>query len=78
MLTAGVSFALGQFVVSNYVGPELTASLSALFSLTSVVLLLKVWRPREEFVEHAVALQASPPSSMRRRAWPARTAPTAS
>jgi lactate permease len=55
VVTAGVSFAVGQFVVSNYVGPELTASLSALFSLTSVVLLLKVWHPREAFVEHAVA-----------------------
>jgi L-lactate permease len=60
VLTAGVSFAIGQFVVSNYVGPELTASLSALFSLAAVVLLLKVWRPREEFVEHVVALQAAP------------------
>ena len=60
VVTAGVTFALGQFVVSNYVGPELTASLSALFSLASLVLLLKVWRPREEFVEHVVALQAAP------------------
>ena len=55
VVTAGVSFAVGQFVVSNYVGPELTASLSALFSLMSVMLLLKVWRPREEFVENAAA-----------------------
>ena len=55
VLTAGVSFAVGQFVVSNFVGPELTASLSALFSLTSVMLLLKVWRPREEYVENAAA-----------------------
>jgi L-lactate permease len=51
VLAAGVSFALAQFVVSNYVGPELTASLSALFSLATVVLLLRVWRPREEFVD---------------------------
>jgi glycolate permease/lactate permease len=58
VLTAGVSFAIGQFVVSNYVGPELTASLSALFSLTSVVLLLKVWRPREEYVENAAVASA--------------------
>jgi len=58
VLAAGVSFALAQFVVSNYVGPELTASLSALFSLAAVVLLLRVWRPREEFVEHG----APPPA----------------
>jgi glycolate permease/lactate permease len=60
VLTAGVSFGLGQFIVSNYVGPELTASLSALFSLGSVLLLLKVWRPREEFAEQVVALQSAP------------------
>jgi L-lactate permease len=51
VLTAGATFALGQFVVSNYVGPELTASLAALFSLASVALLLKVWQPREDFAE---------------------------
>jgi glycolate permease/lactate permease len=51
VFTAGVSFALGQFAVSNYVGPELTASLAALFSLASVALLLRVWRPRDEFTE---------------------------
>ena len=78
VLTAGVSFAIGQFLVSNYVGPELTASLSALFSLTSVVLLLKVWRPREEFVEHGAPPRARGRSSTRRRASPARTAPTGS
>src|SRR5262245_26197280 len=58
VLVAGCSFALGQFIVSNYVGPELTASLAALFSLASVILLLKVWHPREQFVENVVALQA--------------------
>ena len=55
VLTAGGTFALGQFVVSNYVGPELTASLSALFSLASVTLLLRVWHPREDFTDGATA-----------------------
>ena len=41
VVTAGASFAIGQFLVSNYIGPELTASLSALFSLASVLLLLR-------------------------------------
>ena len=45
MLVAGVSFAIGQFAVSNYVGPELTDTLAALFSLASVALLLKFWQP---------------------------------
>ena len=53
VLTAGASFAIGQFVVSNFVGPELTDALSALLSLTSVALLLRVWQPVSEFAEGA-------------------------
>jgi glycolate permease/lactate permease len=49
VLMAGVSFAVGQFAVSNYVGPELTDTLAALFSLASVALLLKFWRPRDNY-----------------------------
>ena len=32
-LTAGLTFAIGQFAVSNYMGTELTGVLAALFSL---------------------------------------------
>jgi len=53
VVTAGGSFAIGQFVVSNFVGPELTDALSALISLTSVALLLRVWQPAEQFTEGA-------------------------
>src|SRR6266542_6259000 len=49
VLTAGASFAIGQFIVSNFVGPVLTDALAALISLTSVALLLRVWQPAEEF-----------------------------
>ena len=67
VVTAGVSFAIGQFIVSNYVGPELTASLAALFSLASVALLLRVWRPREEYVEgNAVVAAPAQPDPPRR------------
>ena len=73
VFVAGGSFALSQFVVSNYVGPELTASLSALFSLASMILLLKVWRPREEFVDvgavgpaHRRRAAARPPARVAR------------
>jgi glycolate permease/lactate permease len=47
VLTAGVSFALVQFVVANYVGPELTDTLASLASLAALALLLRVWRPRQ-------------------------------
>ena len=49
VLAAGVSFAIGQFAVSNYVGPELTDTLAALFSLASVAVLLKFWQPRDGY-----------------------------
>jgi lactate permease len=53
VLVAGGVFAIGQFTVSNFVGPELTDALSALISLTAVALLLQVWQPAEEFTEGA-------------------------
>jgi glycolate permease/lactate permease len=55
VLAAGVSFAIGQFAVSNYVGPELTDTLAALFSLASVALLLKFWRPTDGYADDAAA-----------------------
>ena len=45
VLTAGLSFALVQFVVSNFIGPELTDTLASLASLAAVALLLRVWQP---------------------------------
>src|SRR4029078_5069461 len=53
VLVAGATFAIGQFTVSNFVGPELTDALSALMSLAWVARLLRVWRPSEVFPEGA-------------------------
>lgn len=47
VLTAGGVFAIGQFLVSNFVGPELTDILASLLSLAATALLLKFWRPRD-------------------------------
>ena len=49
VLVAGVSFAIGQFAVSNYVGPELTDTLAALLSLAAVAALLKFWQPSDGY-----------------------------
>src|ERR1700682_596258 len=46
VLTAGVVFAVVQFLVSNFIGPELTDVLAALTSMGAAALLLRVWRPR--------------------------------
>jgi L-lactate permease len=60
VLVAGATFAVGQFTVSNFVGPELTDALSALISLTAVALLLRVWQPAEEFTEGARLAAVAP------------------
>jgi lactate permease len=43
----GLSFAVAQFVASNYISIELTDIIAALVSVTAIVLLLRVWRPSE-------------------------------
>jgi lactate permease len=43
----GFSFALTQFVVSNFISVQLTDILSSLAAIGSLVVLFKVWRPRD-------------------------------
>jgi lactate permease len=45
-LTAGATFALPQFLVSNFHGPWLVDTISGACSIGSTVLLLRFWRPR--------------------------------
>ncbi|AGW91349.1 MULTISPECIES: L-lactate permease [Cupriavidus] len=47
ILVAGVSFAVPQFLVSNYHGPWLVDVIAALVSMGSLTLFLKVWHPKE-------------------------------
>ncbi|MBX6394363.1 MAG: lactate permease LctP family transporter [Alicyclobacillaceae bacterium] len=49
ILICGGSFAITQFLVSNYVGPELPDIASSFVSLVALALFLKVWKPKEEF-----------------------------
>ena len=45
-LTVGASFGLVQFLVSNFIGPELVDILASLVSIGSLLLLLRSWQPR--------------------------------
>src|SRR5580765_8091187 len=47
-LTAGICFAVPQFLVSNFHGPWLVDIVASLCSMAGLVTLLRFWRPREE------------------------------
>jgi len=46
ILVSGVSFAVPQFLVSNYIGPELVDVIAAISSMVCLVLFLRVWKPK--------------------------------
>lgn len=45
VLVTGLGFALPQYLVSNFVGPELVDIVAAIFSMAALVAFLRVWRP---------------------------------
>ena len=59
-LVAGLSFAITQFLVSNFVGPELPDVLAALVSLICVILFVQVWKPRDVDEYRATFAPANP------------------
>ncbi|RFU68536.1 L-lactate permease [Bacillus sp. V59.32b] len=66
ILVSGVSFAVTQYLASNFLGPELPDILSALVSLFAMVIFLKFWKPKtiyrfpaEQEMAAAVAVKAT-------------------
>ncbi len=49
VIVAGGSFALAQYLTSNFVGPELPDITAAIASLISLTILLKFWQPKHIF-----------------------------
>jgi lactate permease len=47
ILVAGVSFAIPQFLVSNYHGPWLVDVIAAICSMGALTLFLKIWHPKQ-------------------------------
>jgi lactate permease len=45
ILITGISFAIPQFLVSNFVGPMLVDIVAALISMAALILFLRVWQP---------------------------------
>jgi L-lactate transport len=73
VLVCGLSFAVAQFFVSFYIGPQLTGILAAMAAMGALMLLLLVWRPKEGFaLDGGLAVHAAPRSHSTRtilRAW---------
>ena len=58
LLTAGVAFAIPQYLMATYHGPWLVDIVAAVCSMAALAILLRFWRPRGE--EPAIAVPASP------------------
>ena len=59
-LVTGVSFGVTQFLVSNLHGPWLVGVISAFVSMGALVLLMKFWKPSEEYTEGEPAEPVDP------------------
>ncbi len=47
ILVTGLSFAIPQYLVSNFIGPELVDIIAALVSMVSLIAFLRVWQPKK-------------------------------
>ena len=82
ILVTGLSFAIPQYLVSNFIGPELVDIIAAIVSMVSLVLFLRVWQPKKIWTSPSLkghdvsAHEAKPPQPLVRhdraalvRAW---------
>jgi lactate permease len=70
-LVSGLSFALIQFLSSNFLGPALPDVLAGIGSILSLLILLRFWRPRTiwRFTEEPATAQPIVPHSSRHLLW---------
>ena len=67
ILVTGLSFAIPQYLVSNFIGPELVDIIAAIVSMVSLVLFLRVWQPKRIWTSASLrgkdvsAAEAKPP-----------------
>ena len=54
ILVTGVSFAVPQFLISNYINPWIVDIGASLISMASLILFLKVWQPPEVWTSPAL------------------------
>ncbi|MDB5409964.1 MAG: L-lactate transport precursor [Rhodospirillales bacterium] len=73
ILVCGLSFALAQFVMSNYHGPYLVDVVASIFSMLCLIGFLKVWQPAEIWTSPALRSRDASAATMPPR--PPETAP---
>ncbi|KQP46147.1 L-lactate permease [Pseudorhodoferax sp. Leaf274] len=67
ILVTGLSFAIPQYLVSNFMGPELVDIIAAIISMVCLVAFLRVWQPKKVWTSPALrgkdvsAAEAKPP-----------------
>jgi lactate permease len=54
ILVTGISFAVPQFVISNYINPWIVDIGASLISMGALILFLKVWQPRQLWLSPAL------------------------
>lgn len=72
ILVTGLSFAIPQYLVSNFIGPELVDIIAAVVSMVCLVGFLKVWQPKKVWTSPSLrghdpsAAEAKPPQPIRK------------
>jgi len=82
ILVTGLAFAIPQFLVSNFIGPELVDIIAAIVSMVCLIGFLRVWQPKQIWTSPTMrgndvsAHEAKPPTPIARhpradliRAW---------
>ena len=70
ILVTGLSFAIPQYLVSNFIGPELVDIIAAIVSMVCLVLFLRFWQPKEIWTSPSLkghdvsAHEAKPPAPL--------------
>jgi lactate permease len=65
ILVTGVSFAIPQFVISNFINPWIVDIGASLISMGCLILFLKVWQPRELWLSPALRGRDESASTMK-------------
>ena len=77
ILVTGVSFAVPQYLVSNFIGPELVDIIAAIVSMVCLVAFLRVWQPKKIWTSPSLrghdpsAGETKPPQPVTRPSRPA-------